>query len=327
MRRCVVVAAVLLARAAPLLAGAPTGLGALPASVAELQDYGGCLARHQKENENVLALLTAMLARPAKKIPDLQKFADEWHGLAKAQEERFGVLEGDLVSAFADAHPNKTVHNISSLPSEYNGALEDWHGQWNWLLAEGYQAYYRIKWFQLQTRLNDEINTPVAEQAWDVFEEQTGVLEDALRGADAAVRRRDVATFERYVKGVKNAQNIAKTIKKLHHKYILEWNKFFRETKPEKTAKFVDWFNVWEVQPATWPALYALKTAMLGLAGKGFDDYTKSYKAMEKAWKPVIEAKFLSEGREFIKDFPMEKLDTEYEKAIKALSKQLYRRR
>ncbi|NQT88484.1 hypothetical protein HQ560_17080 [bacterium] len=327
MPRLAAVAAVLFALAAPLIADTPPGGGVLPASIAELQDYGGHLATLQAENENALIALGVLLVTPANKVPDIQKLADKWYEAAQLQADRFDVHRDGLISAFAEAHPKKTVLNISSLPPAYNSAFNEWKGQWNWLCEDGYQAYHRIKWFQLQVKLNEEINTPVAEQVWSFFEQQTGLLEKALRFADEAIRRRDGAAFKRHIEAAGALRSPAKTVTKLHKQCKTDWEKFFRETKPELAGKFVDWFNVWEVQPATWPALYKMKTAMLVLAGKGFDKYIKGYKKMKKAWEPIIEVKFLTDGRQFTKDLKIRTLEVDYRRAIDNLSRQMQRRR
>jgi hypothetical protein len=297
----------------------------MPERLAKLEDYGGHLATHQKEMENALVVLVGLLAKPPTK--DFPQKAHLWSDTAMLQGNRFPGLREKVVTAYRTAHPNKKIKTMADLPPEYNGAIEDWERKWDWLSGDGYQAYYRIKWFQLQAKNNEEMNTPLGKRAWVWLQHNTGLLESALYGANEEIKRGDVAAFERRIKIAKDYKSVVPATKRVYSEYKRDWEKFFRDTKPEKVGKFMDWFNGWVVNEDAWPSLHNLKTAMIALATKSFARYLKSYKDMVKIWTPVIDAKFLTAARTFTKDFEMRSLDRDYRFAIDALSRQMYQRR
>ena len=215
---------------------------------------------------------------------------------------------------------------MSSLPSEYNGAITDWERQWDWLSGDGYQAYYRIKWFQLQAKNNEKINTPVGKQMWFWLQEQTGFLDGALLGIHEAVKRGDLAAFNRFYKVAEDHTRYAKAAQNAHDTIRKEWKPFIRNTKPEKVGKFVEWFDGWEVTEDTWPSLHNMKKAMATLATLSFGNYLKSYKEMVKVWTPIIDEKFLK-VRPYIKHFEMRTLVKQYTDEYKKLKSAMYQRR
>lgn len=316
MRRSVTVAVVLLALAAPLAAGS------MPASIARLEDPGGHLATFHAEIENALGVLRGVLAAPPT-ADTFKKNPWQWNEPVAGQEERFDLLRENVLKAYNDAHPKRTYKQLKGVPGGYSTAIDDWQRRWHWLAEAGVQAYVRIKWLQINTKNNKDVNIPLGKRNWIWFQQATGILESALYAANEEIKRRDVAAFQRRIKIAEDSGRVIGLAKSVFIKNENDTKRFFRETKPEKKGKFLDWFKGVEDEKDTWPALYKMKKDMLTVLVPLFGNYVKSYQEMVKIWQPVLDQKFLTAGREFTKGFKMRSLKKNYKDAIADLERKM----
>ena len=318
MRRLIAVSTVLLALAAPLAAGG------LPPSIAQLEDNGGELAAFQRHIQLTLVSLGELLGEPPLKYLDqLQQKKGRWTDLAFAQGNEFPGLGERVVAAYGLAHRDKKYKTMADLPGAYKTAIDEWQRKWDWFGEAGAQAFERIKWLELHTKHNENVNTPLGKQNWFWFQQTSGILESALYGANEEIKRRDPAMFRRRINMAKDAKRVIPLLKQVFKQAKPSSEKYFRDTKPEKKGQFLVWFKGVEDERDAWPSMTELKAAMLLAVTAHFGKYQKSYQEMVKMWRPVLDEKFLSVRREFTKDFTMRSLDRDYRFAIDALERKM----